>query len=85
MYLCRLQLGRYLGEGAFGIVAKGQLIDQQLKTVAIKMLKPNATDEETVDFIKEMEMMKLVGNHTNIISLLGCCTQNGKNPQNIFF
>jgi len=30
-----------------------------------------------MDLVKEMEMMKIVRGHKNIISLLGCCTQNG--------
>lgn len=35
------------------------------------------TDEEMIDLVSEMELMKLIGNHVNIINLLGCCTQNG--------
>ena len=27
--------------------------------------------------ISEMELMKAIGRHDNIINLLGCCTQNG--------
>jgi len=30
------------------------------------------------DLIKEMEIMKTIGQHTNLRGLLGCCTQNGK-------
>lgn len=27
--------------------------------------------------VSEMEMMKMIGKHVNIINLLGCCTQDG--------
>lgn len=37
----------------------------------------DATDRELTDLIQEMEVMKLIGSHKNIINLLGCCTQNG--------
>lgn len=35
------------------------------------------TDNEMMDLVSEMEMMKMIGKHINIINLLGCCTQNG--------
>lgn len=30
-----------------------------------------------LDFVSEMEIMKIIGSHKNITNLLGCCTQNG--------
>lgn len=30
-----------------------------------------------MDLVSEMEMMKMIGKHINIINLLGCCTQDG--------
>ena len=30
-----------------------------------------------VDLVSEMEMLKMIGKHKNIISLVGCCTQGG--------
>lgn len=30
-----------------------------------------------MDLVSEMEMMKMIGKHVNIINLLGCCTQDG--------
>ena len=30
-----------------------------------------------VNLVSEMEMMKLIGRHDNVLSMLGCCTQNG--------
>lgn len=38
----------------------------------------DATDKEVADLIQEMEVMKVIGRHRNIINLLGCCTQNGE-------
>jgi serine/threonine protein kinase len=35
------------------------------------------TDTEMMDLVSEMEMMKMIGKHINIINLLGCCTQEG--------
>lgn len=30
-----------------------------------------------MDLVSEMEMMKMIGKHNNILNLLGCCTQGG--------
>ena len=38
----------------------------------------DATYIEKSDLIKEMEIMKDIGQHTNLRGLLGCCTQSGK-------
>ncbi|XP_061194656.1 fibroblast growth factor receptor 4-like isoform X3 [Saccostrea echinata] len=77
----RLVMGKTLGEGAFGVVIKGDAHcingKNGVTTVAVKMLKEDATDRELTDLIQEMEVMKLIGSHKNIINLLGCCTQNG--------
>jgi len=40
----------------------------------------DASERDVADLIQEMEVMKLIGRHINIINLLGCCTQNGQNP-----
>ena len=39
--------------------------------VAVKMLQEEHSDEEIVDLVKEMEIMKAVGGHENIVNLLG--------------
>ncbi|XP_059352290.1 fibroblast growth factor receptor 4-like isoform X2 [Daphnia carinata] len=76
-----LKLGKSLGEGAFGHVVQAQadgiLNDNIVRTVAVKMLKEGHTDTELMDLVSEMEMMKMIGKHTNILNLLGCCTQDG--------
>ncbi|PIK41095.1 hypothetical protein BSL78_22062, partial [Apostichopus japonicus] len=77
----RLSLGKTLGEGAFGKVVMGEAVGilgkETTTQVAVKMLKPNATDRELADLLSEMDMMKLIGKHVNIINLLGCVTQEG--------
>ncbi|XP_065209510.1 plexin-A4-like [Planococcus citri] len=74
-------LGEFLGEGEFGRVVKGNvsghLQQHNATTVAVKMLKNNHKDKDLVNLVTEMELMKLIGRHDNVISLLGCCTQNG--------
>ncbi|VVC24470.1 Hypothetical protein CINCED_3A009612 [Cinara cedri] len=76
-----LSLGKTLGEGAFGKVLRGEadgiLCENVTTTVAVKMLKDGHTDTEMMDLVSEMEMMKMIGKHVNIINLLGCCTQDG--------
>ncbi|CAH1996824.1 unnamed protein product [Acanthoscelides obtectus] len=76
-----LVLGKNLGEGAFGKVVKAEAMNLlkpgQTSTVAVKMLKEGHTDNEMMDLVSEMEMMKMIGKHINIINLLGCCTQGG--------
>jgi fibroblast growth factor receptor 2 len=77
----QLTLGRSLGEGAFGKVvmaeAKGLANNGQTSIVAVKMLKEGHTDTDVKDLVCEMEVMKMIGKHINIINLLGCCCQNG--------
>ena len=91
-----LELGPLLGEGAFGKVLQGvahntSVVEECLQmdgylqperptVVAVKMLKEGHTDVEIIDFVKEMEMMKMIGKHVNIINLLGVCTQPAGHP-----
>ncbi|XP_024152651.1 fibroblast growth factor receptor 2 isoform X1 [Oryzias melastigma] len=79
----RLTLGKPLGEGCFGqvVMAEALGIDKdkpkEAVTVAVKMLKDDATEKDLSDLVSEMEMMKMMGKHKNIINLLGACTQDG--------
>ncbi|XP_033207757.1 fibroblast growth factor receptor 3-like isoform X3 [Belonocnema kinseyi] len=75
-----LALGCTLGEGAFGKVVRAQTNTGKPgipSIVAVKMLKEGHTDSEMMDLVSEMEMMKMIGKHVNIINLLGACTQGG--------
>lgn len=38
----------------------------------------HANDQDLLNLVSEMEMMKAIGKHKNIINLLGACTQGGK-------
>ncbi|KAM4636413.1 fibroblast growth factor receptor 2 isoform 2-T2 [Discoglossus pictus] len=79
----KLTLGKPLGEGCFGqvVMAEALGIDKdrpkESVTVAVKMLKDDATEKDLSDLVSEMEMMKMIGKHKNIINLLGACTQDG--------
>uniref|UniRef100_A0A4W5LI10 Fibroblast growth factor receptor n=1 Tax=Hucho hucho TaxID=62062 RepID=A0A4W5LI10_9TELE len=79
----RLVLGKPLGEGCFGQVVMGEAVGMdkekpnRITKVAVKMLKSDATEKDLSDLISEMEMMKIIGKHKNIINLLGACTQDG--------
>ncbi|KAH8295513.1 hypothetical protein KR018_012512 [Drosophila ironensis] len=70
----QLVLGRTLGEGAFGRVVKAEVNNA---IVAVKMVKEGHTDDDIASLVREMEVMKIIGRHINIINLLGCCSQNG--------
>ena len=37
----------------------------------------DATEAELIDLVSEMEVMKTIGRHKNIINVIGCCTQDG--------
>nr|DBA23829.1 TPA: hypothetical protein GDO54_014707 [Pyxicephalus adspersus] len=79
----RLILGNPLGEGCFGQVVMAEAIGldkerpNRVTQVAVKMLKSDATEKDLIDLVSEMEMMKMIGRHKNIINLLGTCTQDG--------
>ncbi|XP_048362501.1 fibroblast growth factor receptor 2 isoform X9 [Sphaerodactylus townsendi] len=79
----KLTLGKPLGEGCFGQVVMAEAVGidkdkpKEAITVAVKMLKDDATEKDLSDLVSEMEMMKMIGRHKNIINLLGACTQDG--------
>lgn len=47
-------------------------------TSAFSAALADATEKDLSDLISEMEMMKMIGKHKNIINLLGACTQDGE-------
>ncbi|KAL1395783.1 hypothetical protein pipiens_010989, partial [Culex pipiens pipiens] len=77
----RIVLGKILGEGAFGRVVQGKAsgFAEGVTSipVAVKMLRENHTDEEVKDLVCELEIMKMIGKHPNVISLVGCCSNEG--------
>ncbi|XP_061101687.1 mast/stem cell growth factor receptor kita-like isoform X1 [Conger conger] len=77
----KLRFGKTLGSGAFGEVveatAYGLLKADTVMTVAVKMLKPSAHATETEALMSELKVLSYLGNHMNIVNLLGACTVGG--------
>ncbi|XP_023311404.1 tyrosine kinase receptor Cad96Ca, partial [Anoplophora glabripennis] len=75
----RLKFFNILGEGAFGQVWKCEAVDLDGKdsgvsVVAVKTLKENANEKERSDLISELQVMKMLDPHPNVVRLLGCCS-----------
>ncbi|XP_051982919.1 mast/stem cell growth factor receptor kita-like [Xyrauchen texanus] len=77
----RLRFGKSLGSGAFGKVvaatAYGLCSADTVTTVAVKMLKPSAHSTEKEALMSELKVLSYLGNHINIVNLLGACTVGG--------
>ena len=75
----RLKVFNILGEGAFGQVwrCEGTDIDgvDGISTVAVKTLKEGASETEKTDLLAELQVMKSLEPHVNVVRLLGCCTE----------
>jgi len=54
---------------------EGADLGDAAKSVAVKQLKRDATDDSpaAVEFFKEMQLMMKLGRHSNVISLIGVC------------
>ncbi|XP_067434847.1 KIT proto-oncogene, receptor tyrosine kinase b isoform X1 [Thunnus thynnus] len=77
----KLRFGKTLGSGAFGKVVRatayGLCSADTVSTVAVKMLKPNAHSTEKEALMSELKVLSYLGNHVNIVNLLGACTVGG--------
>ncbi|XP_034544950.1 KIT proto-oncogene, receptor tyrosine kinase b isoform X1 [Notolabrus celidotus] len=77
----KLRFGKTLGSGAFGKVVRatayGLCSADTITTVAVKMLKPNAHSTEKEALMSELKVLSYLGNHVNIVNLLGACTVGG--------
>ncbi|XP_034949698.1 serine-rich adhesin for platelets-like [Chelonus insularis] len=79
----KLRLQTVLGQGNFGQVWKAEADDLTghkgtTRLVAVKTVKEGASTREKEDLIRELEIMQQLGNHPNVVTLLGCCT--GEEP-----
>ncbi|KAK9888940.1 hypothetical protein WA026_001159 [Henosepilachna vigintioctopunctata] len=78
--ITNLKLGKQLGAGAFGVVCKGQAKgikpEEEITTVAVKMVKRNAEDSCMRALVSELKIMAHLGKHLNVLNLLGACTKN---------
>ncbi|XP_039218819.1 mast/stem cell growth factor receptor Kit [Crotalus tigris] len=76
-----LSFGKILGAGAFGKVveatAYGLFKPDAATRVAVKMLKPSAHFTEKEALMSELKVLSYLGNHINIVNLLGACTVGG--------
>ncbi|XP_012236822.1 vascular endothelial growth factor receptor 3-like isoform X2 [Bombus impatiens] len=71
-----VKLIRELGTGQFGKVYLGQLDDKNNTSVAVKMSQQidiSNNSETQQEFIKEIEIMRMAGNHPHLVSLIGYC------------
>ncbi|XP_022914969.2 tyrosine-protein kinase receptor torso [Onthophagus taurus] len=76
-----ITLEAVVGQGAFGIVRYGWLKkDEQQFEVAVKMLKNAPTFDELRQFQQELEIMKTVGNHPHLVSLIGFSLKESYGP-----
>ncbi|XP_033216141.1 vascular endothelial growth factor receptor 1 isoform X3 [Belonocnema kinseyi] len=76
----RLKLGKQLGCGAFGVVrkalARGILDDEEITTVAVKMVRRTTDPTYIRALASELKIMVHLGKHLNVVNLLGACTKN---------
>uniref|UniRef100_A0A6P4EV92 Vascular endothelial growth factor receptor 1 n=1 Tax=Drosophila rhopaloa TaxID=1041015 RepID=A0A6P4EV92_DRORH len=75
-----LKLGKQLGAGAFGVVLKGEARnirkEEPTTTVAVKMVKRTADNEVVRALVSELKIMVHLGQHLNVVNLLGAVTKN---------
>uniref|UniRef100_A0A1Q3G4D4 receptor protein-tyrosine kinase n=1 Tax=Culex tarsalis TaxID=7177 RepID=A0A1Q3G4D4_CULTA len=76
----KLKLGKQLGAGAFGVVMKatayGIMVNEDETTVAVKMVKKQTDNEVMRALISELKIMVHLGQHLNVVNLLGAVTKN---------
>ncbi|XP_055346326.1 tyrosine kinase receptor Cad96Ca-like isoform X2 [Paramacrobiotus metropolitanus] len=72
----KVQILEKVGEGCFGQVFKAEALEPSgcIAVVAVKTLKDNASDKERRDLLAELHVMQSLQPHTNVVELLGCCT-----------
>ncbi|XP_078657789.1 uncharacterized protein LOC144903495 isoform X2 [Branchiostoma floridae x Branchiostoma belcheri] len=69
---------KVLGKGKFGEIRKGTVNkDGAMKPAVIKMLKASAPEKDRNDFISELDEMTRVGDHPNLINLIGAGQHDG--------
>lgn len=76
----KLKLGKQLGAGAFGVVlkahAEGIKPEEKESIVAVKMVKRQANNEVMRALVSELKIMVHLGQHLNVVNLLGAVTKN---------
>jgi serine/threonine protein kinase len=76
-----LKKGQELGSGCFGRVVKAEAVglkdaDENVTAVAVKMVKPTAKSHDAiVALVRELKILIYLGEHLNVVNLLGACTK----------
>ncbi|XP_041976039.1 serine-rich adhesin for platelets-like [Aricia agestis] len=76
----KLRLQTLLGQGNFGQVWKAEADDLTghdglTRLVAVKTIKESASQKEKQELLHEIYIMQKIGTHPNVVTLLGCCTE----------
>ena len=73
-----MNLGEICGSGNFGVVVRGTLDEEGFnsKEIAVKMLKETAGLSERKMMLDELQMMKSLSPHPNVVGFLGWCITN---------
>ncbi|XP_076327392.1 tyrosine kinase receptor Cad96Ca-like [Tachypleus tridentatus] len=75
-----VQLIEVLGEGNFGRVWKAEILhsdpdETRPWLVAVKTVKERSSSKDKKDLLKELQIMQELGRHPNVVTILGCCTE----------
>jgi len=83
---CNVDHGSILGQGMYGMVLKGRLKahDGTERPVAVKTIKPNEEASHFKVLLCEVKIMAYIGQHENIVSLVGAFTRNIRNRMQSF-
>ncbi|KXJ10906.1 Fibroblast growth factor receptor 1 [Exaiptasia diaphana] len=69
-----------VGSGEFGVVYRGQLLNDNNEFIdcAVKTYKETASDEDVRDLYQELDIMVNIGRHKNLVNVIGACEEPGK-------
>ncbi|XP_065832844.1 fibroblast growth factor receptor 3-like isoform X2 [Oscarella lobularis] len=73
----KIQLDTPIGSGAFSRVYRGEY---SCTVVAVKVLKGDSLSSEREMLLKEIELLKNMEQHPNLITMKGCCSVSPDSP-----